>query len=163
MVTKSGAIPAVRRPYSAEDKVQIVRGVTDIDDSAQTETTPFVVLTVAAPANAPLREVAVIFDMDVATTGWGTLETTASIQFAVARLVDGTNWRIEVFVPPTALTGTLAAADRAINVPVGDIPAGAAVRIYCMTSADVTADTELPYQVLYKGPSAPTITEVAAV
>ena len=162
MVTQNSEIPTQRLPYTRDDVVQVVRGTTDIDDSVNTETTPFVALTIAAPSSRELRDVVVIFDMNKATTGWGVVETTASIQFAVGRTIDGTNYRFAEYVPSTALTGSIAADGRSITVNVGDIPAGHTVRIYADASADVTADIELPYQVMYRGASAPTITEVAA-
>ena len=149
MVTQTGQVTATRR-----DEARIVRGTTGIDDSVQTETTAWRVLTITASGGA-LKEVAVEFDMNKATDGYGVVETTASIQFAVGRLVDGTNWRIGPYVPTTALTGSLAAAGRAIEVPVGDILAGASVRIYALMSADATADMNLPFQVLYKGTGTP--------
>lgn len=162
MVSQVGRVPGARPNYSNLDKVQIVRGTTDIDDSVQTETTAWVILTIDAPASEPLREVAVIFDMNKATTGFGAVETTCTAQFAVARKIDGTNYRFEGLVPSTAMSGTVAATNRAITVPIGDIPAGQTVRIYLVLSADATSDMELPYEVFYKGNGVPVITEVAA-
>lgn len=140
--------------------MQVVTGETDIDDSVQTETTPWVILTIAAPATHDLHDVEVLIDLAKATTGYAAVESTATIQFAAARQVDGTNWRREAYTE-AALTGTLAAL-RMQRIQVGRIIAGQTVRIYAVMSADATADMELPYQVYYRGGAAPTITPVAA-
>jgi len=139
--------------------LKVLSGTTDIDDSAQTETTPWTILTIAAGVH-DLHDVDVIIDLAKATTGFAAVESTANIQLCVARAVDGTNYRREAYVEGT-LTGT-AAANRCQKIPVGRIPAGQTVRIMAVMSADATADMELPYQIYYRGLSAPTITEVAA-
>lgn len=138
----------------------VVSGTTDIDDSAQTETTPWPILTIAAPARYDLHDVDVIIDLAKAMTGFAAVESSATIQLAVARAVDGTNYRREAYVE-AALSGTNA-ANRCQKIPVGRIIAGESVKIYAVMSADATSDMELPYQVYYRGMQAPTITEVAA-
>jgi hypothetical protein len=140
--------------------LKVLTGTTDIDDSAQTETTAWPILTIAAPAGEDLHDVDVIIDLAKATTGYAAVESTATIQLAVARQVDGTNWRREAYVE-AALSGTNAAA-RCQKLSVGRIPAGKSARIYAVMSADATSDMELPYTIYYRGLVAPTITEVAA-
>jgi hypothetical protein len=137
----------------------VLTGTTDIDDSAQTETTPWTILTVAAPARGGLHDVEVWIDLAKATTGYAAVESSATIQLAAARQVDGTNWRREAYVE-AALSGTNA-ANRMQKIPVGSIPAGQSVRIMAVMSADATSDMELPYQVIYRG-ELPTVTAVAA-
>lgn len=139
---------------------KVLTGTTDIDDSAQTETTPWPILTIAADAYNSLEDVEVQIDLAKATTGFAAVESTATIQLAVARRVDGTNWRREAYVE-AALSGTNA-ANRMQKIPVGKIAAGESVRIYAVMSADATADMELPYKIVYRGLVAPTVTEVAA-
>lgn len=140
--------------------VEVMSGTTDIDDSAQTETTAFVLLTIAAPATYDLNDVDVFLDLAKATTGIGAVESSVTFQFAVARQVDGTNWRREAY-NEAALSGTNSAG-RMQKLSVGRIAAGESVRIYAVASGDVTSDMEVPYRVYYRGLSAPTITEVAA-
>jgi len=135
-------------------------GETDIDDSAQTETTAWPILTIAPAAGAPLRDVEVIIDLAKVTTGYATVESTATIQLAVARKIDGTNWRREAYVEG-ALSGTLAAG-RSQKLVVGSIGVDEQVRIYAVMSADATGDMQLPYIINYCGLAAPTVTEVAA-
>lgn len=135
-----------------------VSGETDIDDSEQTETTPWVLLTIA-PA-AEIFDCYVDIDLHKATTGYGAVESTATIQFFVARQVDGTNWRRQA-ANEAALTGTLA-ANRMQRIPVGPIKANDTVRIYAVLSGDATSDMELPYEVHYRSLSAPTVTPIAA-
>lgn len=139
---------------------QFATGTTDIDDSIQTETTPYSILTIAAPATVPVSEVVVWLDLAKATTGFAAVETSATVQFAVTRKVDGTNYRREAY-NEAALSGTNAAS-RCQKIVVGDLAAGETVAIYAVFSADVTADMEIPYKVSYRATEAPTITPVAA-
>ncbi len=142
--------------------LKVLSGTTDIDDSVQTETTPWTILTIAAAAGVAgdLHDVEVWIDLAKATTGYAAVETSATIQFGVARQVDGTNWRREAYVE-AALSGTNAAG-RMQKIPVGRIPAGQSVRIMAVMSADATSDMELPYQVIYRGLAAPTVTPIVA-
>jgi len=139
----------------------VITGTTDIDDSVQTETTPYSILTIAPAADNPLMECEVIFDLAKATTGFAAVESTATVQFAVARKIDGTNWRREAY-QEAALSGTNAAG-RAAKINVGIVGVTEQARIYAVFSADVTADMEIPYVVHYKADAAPTVTPVVAV
>jgi hypothetical protein len=139
---------------------KVITGTTDIDDSAQTESTPYAILTIAADAYNSLEDVEVQIDLAKATTGFAAVESSATIVIAVARKVDGTNYRREAGVE-AALSGTNAAT-RMQKVPVGKVAAGETVAIYITMSADATADMELPYKIIYRGLVAPTVTEVAA-
>jgi hypothetical protein len=145
---------------------QTFSGTTDIDDSAQTESTAWLLLTIAAPADAGLQDVEVWFDLNKATTGYGAVETTATILFRVARTVDGTNWRTSWLdrKVTTAITGTNAATDagQAAVLEVGDLAQGETVRVYADMSADATSDIELPYLGTYKSRGTATVTAVAA-
>lgn len=138
----------------------VLTGTTDIDDSAQTETTPWSILTIAADAYNACDDVEVQIDLAKATTGFAAVESSATIQLCVARKVDGTNYRREAYVE-AALSGTNAAA-RMQKIPVGKVAAGETVAIYAVLSADATSDMELPYKVIYRGLVAPTVTPVAA-
>jgi hypothetical protein len=158
--------PAGKGEIKLPLEVQVARGETDVDDSAQTETTASLILTIAAPSDAGMQDCEVWFDLDKATTGHGAVETTATIEFRTARAVDGTNYRTAVDgdYDSVALTGTLATADQgqAAVVKVGDIAAGEDVQIFVDMSADATADIELPYMVSYKSRGTATITPVVA-
>lgn len=152
----------VTHPKRVEESLEprVERFTTDIDDSAQTETTAFVLLTIAPSGVDPLRDVEVDFDLDKATTGLGSVETSVTLNFHVARKVDGTNWRLSQSPLAAAISGTVASAERAVTIPVGDVIEE--TRIYAVASGDVTADMELPGQVRYKGKGGATVTAVAA-
>ena len=137
---------------------QLVRGQTAIDDSVQTETTAWNILTITALPGTPLADVEVLIDLAKATTGFAAVESSATIQLAVARKVDGTNWRREAY-NEAALSGTNA-ANRCQKLRIGNIAAEESVAIFAVMSADATSDILLPYEVLYKGGAAPTITPV---
>ncbi len=141
----------------------VVTGETDIDDSIQAENTAYYpILTIAPAAGAPLRNVKVIIDLAKVTTGFAAVESAATINLRVARKVDGTNWRGDTAVLAAALSGTLAAG-RCVEINVGAVGVTEQARIEIIMSADATSDMELPYNVIYEGMTAPTITPVAAV
>jgi len=135
-------------------------GETDIDDSAQTETTAWSLLSITPQTDCPVLECYVDIDLAKATTGFAAVESSATIQFFVARQVDGTNWR-RGQAAEAALSGTNAAT-RSQRINVGPINSGDAVQIHAVMSADATSDMELPYEVFYRATKAPTIAAVAA-
>ncbi len=126
----------------------------------QTESTAYQILDITPAANAPCHDVEVVFDLAKATTGFAAVESAVTVQFAVARKIDGTNWRREAYVE-AALSGTLA-ANRGARIPVGIIGPTQAARIYAVFSADVTSDMEIPYVVHGKADTEPTVTPVVA-
>lgn len=131
-----------------------ILGTAAIIDASQTETTPWTILTITA-LQAPLNDVEVWLDLAFATTGYATVESTATIQFAVSRAVDGTNFRREAY-QEAALSGTLAAG-RMARLMVGRCPALSVTRITAVMSADATANFNLPYTVIYRSLIAPTV------
>lgn len=147
---------------AAYDRLEpkVLTGTTDIDDSVQTETTPWVILTITPATGAPLIDVEIVIDLAKATTGYAAVESTATIQLALARKVDGTNWRREAY-NEAALSGTNA-ANRCQRLVAGSVGVTEELRVYAVMSADATADMELPYVIHYKGTTAPTVTAVAA-
>lgn len=138
----------------------VITGTTDIDDSVQTESTAFPILTIAPAAGAPLVDCEIIIDLAKATTGFAAVETSVTIQLALARKIDGTNWRREAY-QEAALSGTLA-ANRCQRLNAGTVGVTEQLRVYALFSGDVTADMELPYVVHYKASAAPTVTPVEA-
>lgn len=139
---------------------RVLTGTTDIDDSVQTESTAYAILTITPQAGFPLADVEIIFDLAKATTGFAAVESTATIQFGLARKIDGTNWRREAY-QEAALSGTLAAG-RSMRLNAGTVGVSQGLQVFILMSADATSDMELPYVIHYKGGAAPTVTEVAA-
>lgn len=140
----------------------VITGSTAIDDSVQTETTTWNILTIQPATGAPLRSCRVVFDMAKATTGYGAVETSATINFSIGRKVDGTNYRFSQPVLATALTGTVAATGRSAEIDCGAVGVTEACRIYAVMSADATADIDIPYMVIYEAREAPTVTGIVA-
>ena len=137
-----------------------ITGTTDIDDSAQTETTAFNILEIAPATDNPLQDCVILFDLAKATTGFAAVESTVTVQFALARKIDGTNWRREAYVE-AALSGTNA-ANRAMRLNAGLVGVTEGLRVYALFSGDVTADMELPYVVYGRADTEPTVTPIAA-
>jgi hypothetical protein len=71
---------------AAYDRLEpkVLTGTTDIDDSVQTETTPWVILTITPATGAPLIDVEIVIDLAKATTGYAAVESTATIQLELA-------------------------------------------------------------------------------
>lgn len=135
-------------------------GVTDIDDSVQTESTAFSILEIAPAADSPIRNCEIHLDLAKATTGFAAVESTVTVQFALARKVDGTNWRREAYAE-AALSGTNAAG-RMAKLNAGIVTVAEGLRVYALFSADVTGDMEIPYVVTGNADNEPTVTPVAA-
>lgn len=141
-------------------------GETDIDITQAVYTAFVLLLTIANESSETfIDDCYVHFDLDHAATGFGAGYTSETIQFGVARAIDGTNYKIDASTADGGLsatcTGTLAATNRAMGIHVGPIGPDEDCRIYVTVSTEV-ADVDLPYVVYYRG-TKPTITEVAAV
>lgn len=136
----------------------VVTGVTGLDDSVQTETTAWPILTIVPAAGAPLMACKVVIDLNKATDGFGAVETSATIAFSIGRKVDGTNWRFSAATATT--TGTVAATGRSVEIDVGDVGVTEQCRIYAVMSGDATADMNLPYMVSYRSRGTATVTPV---
>ena len=143
-------------------------GITDVDIDVAVYTVYTLLLTIANPSSRNfIDDCYVCFDLDNAGTGFGVVNAAAdTIEFAVARKVDGTNYRIGCNTgggddeSPT-MRADIASAERGMGMRVGPIGPNEDCRIYVRLSAEV-ADLQLPYFVYSRGP-APTITEVATV
>lgn len=144
----------------------IATGEADIDIDQADYTNYQNLIDIAPAAGAPLEDAEIVFDLDKAVTGFAAQHAAQTIQFAVARKVDGTNWRIEAGGEAggesTALSGTLSAL-RAIRLKLGHVGITEDVRVYVKLSAENAVDVELPYALSYKALAAPTVTPVAAV
>jgi hypothetical protein len=144
----------IRALYEHVRPITIVGSAT-VTDASQTESTPFAILTVAPAAGAPLADVEVIIDLAKATTGFAAVETSITVQLAISRKIDGTNWRREAY-QEAALSGTNAAL-RCQRLVAGSVGVTQQLRIEAVFSADVTTNIELPYIINYKGLVAPTV------
>ena len=138
-------------------------GEADIDISGPDYTSFQNLITIVPNATSPLRDVVIHFDLDKTTTGFVAVHTTSkTIQFAVARKIDGTNWRRDIDSLTTARAEDLSGL-QGQTISIGDIGPDEEARIEVILSAE-EGDTELPYSLYYRsnGINAPTITPVAA-
>lgn len=143
---------------AADQLVRTITGTTGIDDSVQTETTAWQILTIAPVAGSPLRDVEIVIDLAKATDGFAAVESSATIQLCLARKVDGTNWRREAYVE-AALSGTNA-ANRSQRLFASGVGVTQQLGVFAVLSADATADMVLPYIINYRSAVAPTVTPV---
>lgn len=143
-----------------EKRFRVETGEADIDISAADYTNWQVLLTIEPGGTAPIDDVEILLDLAKATTGFAAQHAAQTIQFALERKVDGTNWRRVQQSETAAISGTnaagVAAQLRAENVgPAEDL------RVVVKLSAENAVDVELPYCVYYRGEAA-TFTPVAA-
>lgn len=143
-------------------------GVTDVDVSAADYTAYVLLLTIANPSSRNfIDDCYVCFDLDTAGTGFGAAGAAETIQLAVARKIDGTNYRIGCNTgggddeSPT-MSCTIASAQRGMGMRVGPIGPNEDAQIWVRLNPETAGDFALPYFVYSRGP-APVITEVAAV
>lgn len=140
--------------------VSVAIGEADIDISEDDYTGFITLMTITPAAGAPLADAQIVFDLAKASTGFAAGHSTETIQLAVARKIDGTNWRTDAEQATTAITGTNAAA-RSVTLTIGSVGVSEEVRIMVILSAEA-ADTEIPFALAYSAKAAPTVTPVAA-
>ena len=143
-----------------QDKLHVATGDADIDVSAADYTSYQALITIAPAGNTAMYDVRLILDLDKVTTGWATAATTQTLQLAVARKVDGTNWRKDKITETTAIAGNNADAFSK-EFDIGVVGDSEQVRIEVILSAEPAGDTEMPYLLYYRGREA-TITAVSA-
>lgn len=138
-------------------------GEADIDIDAADYTSFQALLTITPNATTPLESTEVFLDLAKATTGFVAGHTTETIQFAVARKIDGTNWRRDYGGMTTAVAAN-AAGLQGMKIDIGHVGPDEEVRVEVVLSAENAVDVEIPYIVYYKsnGVNAPTVTPVAA-
>ena len=146
--------------FRGKKRIKHITGEVDIDIGAADYTSFQTLLTIAPQAGRTIKNAKLTLDLAKATTGFAAGHTTETIQFTVARKVDGTNYRRRASEPATALTGTLAAL-RSLELDLGTIGPTETVRIDVVLSAENAVDVEFPYVLSYEGAD-PAITEVAA-
>lgn len=162
----SDYVPATDSLEALADSLapRVATGEADIDVSAADYTAYVLLLTIEPAAGAPLWGAEVVFDLAKAATGFAAGHAAQTIQFAVARKVDGTNYRIEAGDPraeSTAISGTNSAG-RAIRLDLGSIGVTEDCQVFVKLSAENGVDVELPYALSYHASAAPTVTPVAA-
>lgn len=137
-------------------------GEADIDDDAADYTTFQNLLTITPAAAAPIEDLTVHLDLAKATTGFVAVYTTSrTIQFAVARKIDGTNWRRDIDSATTARAEDLSGL-QGVDIAIGTVGINEEVRIEVVVSAEEGTDVEIPFSAEYKSPAAATFTPVAA-
>ena len=133
----------------AERPLVTATGDTYVDVSAGVYTGWLPLLTVAPSGSLAAYDVFVAIDLDKATTGFAATQTTQTAQFAVARKIDGTNWRRDLASITAALAGDNADTQYHGFV-IGEVGPNEDVRIEVILSAE-NGDIVFPYLVQYRG------------
>ncbi len=140
----------------------IIIGEADIDEDQAVYTNFINLVTIVPAGGAPLSDVRIVFDLDKTTDGWADKAAAETLQLAVARKVDGTNWVRHADGASSAIAGNDADGD-SIELVIGDVGVTEEVRIEVILSAEGPGDVEFPFALSYKALAAPTVTPVAAV
>lgn len=140
---------------------RVSTGTAYIDTSAAVYTGWVTLITVAPDDAHALEDVKVVVDLDLETTGFAEASgyDTETLQLAIARKVDGTNWRtVHNLITP----GTAIAADDSDNLclelSAGLVGPGEGLRIMVKLSAEAAADVALPYVVYYRSGASAVVT-----
>jgi hypothetical protein len=125
--------------------------VVDESDGDFTAWNGALICAVTTGTNSSATDLVVTFDLAKATTGWAALATSETIQFAVDRRVDGTNWRTDAQAVTTAISGTNSAG-RSVTLTVGAVTPTESVRIALKLSAETGSDLTVPFMATYRAP-----------
>lgn len=138
-------------------KLELSMGVATITTTAADFTAWQPLITIAPDPQHAIQDLRVAIDLDKATTGFADAYTSETISFAIARKVDGTNWRTATNTATTAV-----AADDSDGFSrelfVGTVGPDDDVRIMVKLSAEANANFVLPYLVHYRSGVRATIT-----
>lgn len=152
----SRATDSAKRLYDRSE-LQVTEGVAAITTTAADFTAWQPMLTVTPESGYGLWDTKILIDLDKATTGFASTYTSGTITFALARKVDGTNWRVEPGTATTAISGTNSAAC-AIELSPGVVGPDEAVRIMMKVSAESNSNTALPFTLYYRAGTRATVT-----
>jgi hypothetical protein len=139
-------------------KIREAQGTATIDSADATWTGFTPILTCTPVGGEGMHDVTVVIDLAKADTGWATTATAETIQFAVQRAVDGTNYRTDNQAITTAISGTDSAA-RSVTLSLGLVTATTSFKIAAKLSAEVVDNTDLPYTVIYRAPNRATFAD----
>lgn len=158
LVSRAEATDSDKRLFD-RNQVEISTGTAYIDTSAADYTSYQTLITIEPNTKHALQDVKVVIDLDKASTGFASASgyDTETIQFSIARKVDGTNWRTATNKATTAL-----AADNAdglsVELDIGLVCPDEDVRVMVKLSAEAAGDVALPYVIYYRSGATATVT-----
>jgi len=133
-------------------------GTASINSGTATYTNWQPLVTVVPQTGQAMQDVRFVVDLDAATTGIASTLTSQTLQFTIARKVDGTNWRYSNNVATSALSGTNS-SKQSIELACGLVgpteTVALAVKASSMTGVAVMT---VPSAVYYRSQSRATVT-----
>lgn len=138
-------------------RLEISTGTAAITTTAANWTGWTALLTIAPQADHAMYDCIVVIDLAKATTGFAATYTSETIQFSVARAVDGTNYRTADNLATTALAGS-SAAGLSVELNLGPIGPTEAAKVMVKLSAEGNSNTSFPYVVYYRAGARATFT-----
>jgi len=133
-------------------------GTASINSATATYTSWQPIITITPQTGQAMQDVRVVVDLDAATTGVASTLTSQTLQFTIARKVDGTNLRFSNNLATATLSGTNS-SKLSIELPIGLVgpteTVALAVKASSMTGVAVMT---LPSVVYYRSQSRATVT-----
>lgn len=160
---QAGATDTDKRLYD-RSKLEVSTGTAYINSASADYTAWTNLLEINPTADQALWDVVIVLDLDKATTGFAdsTGYDTETISFAIARKVDGSNWRTCQNLATTAIAADNA-DDRCVELVVGPVSPDEDLRVMVKLSAEVTggsSDVGIPYVIYYRSGARATVTPV---
>lgn len=132
------------------EKMQISAGTAFVRTASFTYTSWQSLIVIAPDSANCLDTVRVVIDLDHASNGFVAGYTSQTIQFSVARKVDGTNWRTCNNLATTALAAS-SAGSQSIELAIGNIGPTEQLEVTVkLSSTTGQPDIALPYVIYYQ-------------
>lgn len=133
--------------------MRTLTGNANITIASDTYTNWVQLVTLTPTSGEACQHVKFVLDLDKATTGFATANTSQTIQLAVGRKVDGTNWRTSANLASAAISGTNA-AKTCCELEAYDVGPTEAVRVFVKLSATSGGNVVIPYVCYYESGAA---------
>lgn len=133
-------------------------GTASINSATATYTSWQRLITITPQPGQAMQDLRVVLDLDAATTGVASTLTSQTLQFTIARKIDGTNWRYDNNLATATLSGSNSTG-LAIELSAGLVgpteTVAIAVKASSMTGVAVMT---LPSLIYYRSQSRATVT-----
>jgi hypothetical protein len=143
------------------EQLQVATGTATINSATATYSNWQPLITFTMDGATAAQDIDVILDLNQASTGFGAVYTSATINVTWARKVDGTNWRVETNSTSGTVSGTTASASTGglavrLHCPVAS--PGESLACYVIISSVNATNVTIPYVVYYRAGVKATIT-----
>jgi len=160
LVGPASGADAVYRHFDRE-QLQKTTGTATVNSATANYANWQPLITLTPDPNHSLADVVLVLDLNQATTGFGAVYTSATINVTWARKVDGTNWRFETNKATGTISGTTAGAATgglAVELTTPEAAPGEILACSIVISSVNATNVTIPFVVYYKAGAKATIT-----